>query len=387
MSESVRHQPYELAQYQSLPLRAKVSMTKTRIRQWYEHFDGDVFVSYSGGKDSTVLLHLVRQLYPDVKAVFSNTGLEYPCIVDMAKKQENITIIRPTWGGRAKEIGKKPDDVAVFRDVVKIFGYPIISKDVSGSIDDARKGKPGEKERQRWQRLTGKSVCSDGRKNPYNLERYMPLYWLPIRITDRCCHIFKKDPIRKYQRKEKLKPYVGTMASESLLRRQSWLKNGCNAYDLDIPASRPLSFWTEQDVLQYILENDLEIASVYGDIVYDDPDGMQYSAKDSLCDTSGCCLHCSGVSRTGCMFCCFGLHLEKGETHFQTIKRLYPKIYDYCIGGGEWVENQTYSKEYEGNGRTWNPKKIWQPNNQGLGLGKVFEMVNEIYGKDFFRYE
>ena len=66
---------WELKQKQSLPLEAKIAMTLRRIREWYEYWDGNVYVSFSGGKDSTVLLHLVRQHYPGVPAVFSDTGL------------------------------------------------------------------------------------------------------------------------------------------------------------------------------------------------------------------------------------------------------------------------------------------------------------------------
>ena len=57
---------WQLKQMQSLPLEAKIIKSQQRIREWYEHWDGDVYVSFSGGKDSTVLLHLVRELYPDV---------------------------------------------------------------------------------------------------------------------------------------------------------------------------------------------------------------------------------------------------------------------------------------------------------------------------------
>lgn len=64
--DEVRHQKGELEQLQALPLRAKVLLSKTRIREWYDHFNGEVCVSFSGGKDSTALLHLVRSIYPDV---------------------------------------------------------------------------------------------------------------------------------------------------------------------------------------------------------------------------------------------------------------------------------------------------------------------------------
>lgn len=63
---------------QGLDLELKEEISKRRIEDWYEEFDGDVYVSFSGGKDSRVLLHLVRSMYPDVPGVFADTGLEYP---------------------------------------------------------------------------------------------------------------------------------------------------------------------------------------------------------------------------------------------------------------------------------------------------------------------
>jgi len=78
-----RHELWQLRQMQSLPLEAKIIKSQMRIREWYEHWSGDVYVAFSGGKDSTVLLHLTRQLYPDVPAVFCDTGLEFPEIKEL----------------------------------------------------------------------------------------------------------------------------------------------------------------------------------------------------------------------------------------------------------------------------------------------------------------
>ena len=85
----------ELRRLQSLPLEDKITLTKLRIQEWYEHWGGAVFVSFSGGKDSTVLLKLVRELYPDVKAVYCDTGLEYPEVKEHVKSFDNVEIIRP----------------------------------------------------------------------------------------------------------------------------------------------------------------------------------------------------------------------------------------------------------------------------------------------------
>ena len=67
-----------LQELQALPLKLKVRLTQQRIREWVSEFGTDgVYVSFSGGKDSSVLLHIVRELYPDIPAVFCDTGLEY----------------------------------------------------------------------------------------------------------------------------------------------------------------------------------------------------------------------------------------------------------------------------------------------------------------------
>ena len=69
------------------------------------------------------------------------------------------------------------------------------------------------------------------------------------------------------------------------------------------------------------------------------------------------------------MFCLYGSHLEKGLSRFQRMKQTHPKLYKYCIDGG-----------------CFNADGLWQPNQQGLGLGFVIETINSIYGKDFIRY-
>ena len=107
---------------QALPLDIKIRKTEIRIREWYEHWGGNVYVSFSGGKDSTVLLDIVRRLYPDVPAVFSDTGLEYPEIKEFVKTFPNVTIVRPKHS---------------FKEILTKYGYPIISKEVANTVSNA----------------------------------------------------------------------------------------------------------------------------------------------------------------------------------------------------------------------------------------------------------
>lgn len=108
-----------LKQRQSLPIDAKVAWTKARIREWVDHFDGDVFIAFSGGKDSTVLLDLVRQADPDCPAVFCDTGLEFPEIKSFVNAQENVVVVRPDKS---------------FLEVVRTLGFPVVSKDTSKKL-------------------------------------------------------------------------------------------------------------------------------------------------------------------------------------------------------------------------------------------------------------
>lgn len=335
----------ELKMLQALPLEIKVLKTQQRIREWVTRFGVEgVYISFSGGKDSTVLLHLVRELYPEVEAVFVNTGLEYPEIQRFVKTFDNVRILYP----------KK-----TFKQVITEYGYPMISKEISEVVYLVRKG---SKYSYRLKRINGELLDKNGEKSRFNCEKYKPLLETDFVIAANCCGIMKKSPAKAYEHEFDKKPFIATMTEESMVREQAWLKTGCNGFNSPRPQSKPMSFWTEQDVLQYIKENNIQIASVYGVII---PEGGQMTfdgCEGKLCTT--------GCYRTGCIFCGFGAHLEKGEGRFQRLKRTHPKQYDFCINGGAHDENG-----------------IWKPDNNGLGLGHVFDELNKLYGDDFIKYK
>ena len=379
-----------LAQMQELPLWRKVQISTARIIEWYQHYDGRVMISFSGGKDSTVLLHLVRQTFPNVKALFINTGLEYPEVQDFAKKSENVDVIRP----------KIP-----FPEVISRYGYPLISKEVSDSIYYSRRiQSPSERcksvDMNRME-MTGQRERKEGGKSRFNKDKWLPLCQnTSFLIGNLCCYWMKKSPSKAYQHANKLMPILGTLAEESLMRKQAWLKRGCNAFEGRKASSQPISFWTEQDVLNYIRLNHLEIASVYGDIITTGPDGQTVTPAGNLGyfkqdgewvdGMEGCTHSCSGCNRTGCIFCGFGAHLDKGETRFQRLAKTHPRQYEYCMSGGQWVDNPAYdptASKMDDFWENWNPKKIWVPSKEGLGMKHVFDECNAIYGKDFIRYD
>ena len=181
----------DLYQIRSMPLSIKVRMTENRIRWWIDEYGEDgVYVSFSGGKDSTVLLDIVRKHYPDVPAAFVDTGLEYPEVRDFVKTFDNVEWLKP----------KK-----AFKQVIEEYGYPFISKEVSDKIQGARKyikalnvNKedpeyqnlmmgiiPSETEcpaTLRYKQVMGTATQKDGSPSNYNLSKYKFFLEAPFEI-------------------------------------------------------------------------------------------------------------------------------------------------------------------------------------------------------------
>lgn len=205
---------------------------------------------------------------------------------------------------------------------------------------------------QRVQKILGILPNKKGIPNQsrFNCSKYKALLNAPFRISNRCCDIMKKQPMKKL----KEKPIIATMTEESANRKTAWLKTGCNSFTGKI-ASRPMSFWTKQDVLQYIKKYNVKIADCYGQVIAVDKDNNLTfeEIKDHYIF--------SGVQRSGCIFCMLGCHLDTrkgGINRFALLKQTQPKLFDYCMRGGRF--------DAEG---------LWIPD-KGLGMAFVIEWLN-----------
>jgi len=297
---------WELKERQKLPLEIKERMSKDRIRQWFDHWRGYVYVSFSGGKDSTVLLHLVRSLYPQIPAVFVDTGLEYPEIKQFVKTIPKVVWLKP----------KMP-----FKKVIEKYGYPVVSKRQARYISDLQRSSK-ENVSTTNLRLTGMNRNGNYCPSMKIAKKWIPLVNAEFKVSEKCCEYMKKEPFKRYQKQTGRMPITGVMAYESSMRKKEYLKTGCNSFESKTnPISMPIAFWLEADIWNYLKKYKLPYSSIYD----------------------------MGETRTGCMFCMFGVHLEKEKNRFQRMKETHPKHYNLCINK--------------------------------LGCGKVLDFIGVDYGK------
>ena len=274
----------ELQERQSWSLEQKIDHSLGTIEAFVSRMGGvdKVYVSFSGGKDSTVLFHLARILYPDILGVFCNTCNEYPDIIRFVKKMQadgaNIQIIRPKLTPR---------------QVWEKYGFPLVGKEISRYVHDIRCN-PNSKASQI--RLNRDSVFRLSDKWLYLVDE-------PYDVHNICCTKLKKEPMHRFNKESGRYPIIGVMASESKRREKDYIANGnCNYFDGKSPKSQPLSIWLEQDIWDYIAKCNLPIADIYH----------------------------KGATRTGCMGCGFGAQFAD-DTRFRTLLREYPKCYNMVM--------------------------------------------------------
>lgn len=341
----------ELRTMQNYPLELKIMKTQQRIREWVSEYGEDgVYVSFSGGKDSTVLLHIVRSLYPNVEAVFANTGNEFPEIVNFVRYEtyyfdrefENIYDLAEHLKCDVKDIKRLNNGITdclkgvkkckiprrnvkwvkprkSFAKIIKEEGYPIISKKTSRMLKDLKNPHSGNAKSRKLY-LSDYTLDKDGnlteiKNNSFKLaKKHRYLISSPFPISNKCCDYLKKYPMKDYEKVSGKKPIIGTQANESKMRESAYMQTGCNNFKGG--KCQPLGFWTEQDILEYIVKFNIDIASIYGEII----------KEDGLYKTTG-------ESRTGCSMCLYGCSMWRTDEDNRVLRmeQTHPKLHSHMI--------------------------------------------------------
>ena len=280
IAELKREPAAELRRLQKQPYEWKVDHALDVIREFVEHEGvNGVYVSFSGGKDSLVLLHLVRYIYPDVPAVFANTGIEFPEQVKFVREFQNVTEVYP---------------VKHFPKILKEDGIVYPSKEVAMYVKAAKGGA-----KYAVNGLHGLDL--DGKESRYKerFKKWAFLLGCGVKISPDCCKLMKEKPMMNYEKKTGRSPIIGTRAEESFRRSVGWMKAGCNSFKGKRHKSTPLSLWLESDVLRYVEENGIKLSPMYSE---------------------------AGLKRTGCMFC--PVPIAHGDLrNIEYARKHHPKIY------------------------------------------------------------
>lgn len=331
-----------LKEKQGWSFETKVQTAMGRIMEFIMLNDDNVCVAFSGGADSTVLLDLVSHVWKiqnkkaPLTVLYSNTSNEFAVMPKHAKKI--IQLMQEKYGIEIdyRELrGKKS-----FVDVVKTEGYPVASKKIARMVRDCRKFFKGSEinfndisdqldngiqsaDYLRSLNIPNGVICYlTGITSENNIcaswkipKKWRKLITAPFDVTEKCCDILKKEPMKIIQKETQKGVFIGTMAIDSQTRDETYRKTGCIVFNDKVKQCTPLGYWLERDKMKYLVKYNLPVAPVYGKIKQRDNGDYYFT----------------GEQHTGCKLCLFGCHLEKGENRIQRLKEIEPAAYKFAM--------------------------------------------------------
>lgn len=280
-----RYSSEQLTEMQAWPLKTKIDHAHYVIDKALAQFMVPC-LAFSAGKDSTVLLHILRRHRPDIAVIYGNTTIEFPECVKFARW------LRDEW--KLNYYEARPD--VTFWWVVEQYGWPLMGKTfgVGGVAHKSSR-------EQFFDDLAARGELS----GDYAIQAEVP-------ISSACCTFLKERPSEKLQKQLGVDGvFLGIMASESRRRMFNFLQYG-ELYQVKgngLWKCHPLAIWTDDDIWQYIRENNVPYASLYDMGYYDEKRQAMVCHK-----------------RNGCMFC--GMDIRFPDNHLSIMRRTHPKAWD-----------------------------------------------------------
>lgn len=271
-------------------LDIKISNAMHRIEDLYYQTGGKCYLSFSGGKDSTVILAIIKMceeiytLPPNaIPAVFSDTGIE------LGSTKEFVKWVKENWYCNVEII--RPEKT--FSWIVKNKGKPMKSKMKSEWLARYQRGNRSENTMKNLLGIKGVNVKS----KIANKDMHLLHDDFDIKVSDYCCRTLKKKPFEKYNKQNNVKGYIlGERMDEGgarLMDSQKRIKNGgklCTKTKGNYIVKLPIIDWTNKDIDEFIQRYNVPLSKAY----------TEY-----------------GYVRTGCFLCPFALNLS------DNLKKLY----------------------------------------------------------------
>ena len=326
-----------------MPYEFKVNYAYTRVKEFITECDKrglNTHISV-GGLDSITLYKFINEY----------CGYTVPGISCSSLEDKSIQAVHAEMGIEVI----KPYKSKV--EVIKEFGYPILSKEIAAKIEHLQN--PTDKNKTvRHAIITGETGAYGGYRTGSRMK--LSQKWLELfggyenenenvnyktpdfKVSDKCCYYLKEKPCDDWAKAHNSVPFLGLMASEGGRRQKSLMINGCNYFGKSTIRSAPFAIFNRQDLLQLALDLKVHIPEIYGEIAKKD-DGSLYTTK---------------AQRTGCSFCGFGIQLEKRPHRFDLLYETNPKEWQF------WMYDQGWGHVLDYIGVEWRQNDGHKPDSQ-----------------------
>lgn len=308
-----------------LELEMAVSDALFRIKRDYEKTEGKIYLSFSGGKDSTVLAWLIMlaELESNIPFVFANTGIELEATLRFVREfpYDNVQIVKP----------RKP-----FGVVINDYGKPALSKLKSGGLSTYQRhlDEPLKTARAR-QMIIGERERNGvvvGGRNSYKIANKHMHFIHPdteFKVANMCCQYMKKYPFHDFEKENEMNGcFTGVRTAEGGVR--SMMYGSCVKEKKEkgktFIMSMPIIDWSDEMVNKFIEYFNIKLSDAY--TVYN-------------------------LDRTGCCACPFSPNLEKElkvlhdyePKKYKAMKHWLQDVYIYQDVKCEW--DTEYMEEYD----------------------------------------